>query len=273
MTQVCLHSAGAGCCTDVCCAQIRRYYSCNTPALLISTISTVSTACYAATLLTPMSSARSEPSSSIMLQGRACLLYFPATRLPLTFWSARPLTFLRLKNLSMLAQLGGGQPGAGRVRGHEAQLREAPLSPRRLLLDLNQHTSLFTLPIFCPGQCGVSRSHVSVAGLESRCARLGGLLATAGPRLVVPLVARLRRPGWHRLLATWVPLPAGAAPQVTPAQHSSLGRWRPGPRLVAAVTTDTLHPRPWPGRGPPPRPARPASCSSHPAGGGALCWC
>ena len=93
------------------------------------------------------------------------------------------------------------------------------------------------------------RSHVPVAGLESRCGQLGGLLATAGPRLVVPLVARLRlrRPGWHRRLATWVLLPAAARTTGHPAQLSSAaspagGRAEAGGR--ALVMADTLHPRP-----------------------------
>lgn len=58
--------------------------------------------------------ARSEPSSSMMLQLRIFLLYFPENLLdppgppppppppPPTFWSARPFTFRRLKNLSIL---------------------------------------------------------------------------------------------------------------------------------------------------------------------------
>ena len=82
------------------------------------------------------------------------------------------------------------------------------------------------------------RSHVPVAGLESRCGQLGGLLATAGPRLVVRLVARLRlrRPGWHRRLATWVLLPAGAGQHHRSPQHSTAQQPRQleaGPRLVA----------------------------------------
>ena len=45
-----------------------------------------------------------------MLQGRAFLLYFPKGFLPAVgFWSARPLTFRRLKNLSILAHA-GNQP-------------------------------------------------------------------------------------------------------------------------------------------------------------------
>ena len=52
--------------------------------------------------------ARSEPSSSMMLQLRIFLLYFPENLLPPwappppIFWSARPFTFRRLKNLSIL---------------------------------------------------------------------------------------------------------------------------------------------------------------------------
>ena len=59
-------------------------------------------------LLTPISRARSEPSRRMMLQGRAFLLYFPGrVFLPVVgFWSARPLTFRRLKNLSILAHTG-----------------------------------------------------------------------------------------------------------------------------------------------------------------------
>ena len=58
-------------------------------------------------LLTPISRARSEPSRRMMLQGRAFLLYFPKGFLPVVgFWSARPLTFRRLKNLSILAHAG-----------------------------------------------------------------------------------------------------------------------------------------------------------------------
>ena len=64
--------------------------------------------------LTPISMARSDPSSSMMLQFRIFLLYFPESLLPPwppwppwppappTFWSARPFTFRRLKNLSIL---------------------------------------------------------------------------------------------------------------------------------------------------------------------------
>ena len=93
------------------------------------------------------------------------------------------------------------------------------------------------------------RSHVPVAGLESRCGQLGGLLATAGPRLVVPLVARLRlrRPGWHRRLATWVLLPAAARTTGHPstAQLSSLASWRPG-RGWWPSTCNGRHPPPPP---------------------------
>ena len=53
--------------------------------------------------LTPISRARSDPSKSMMLQGSAFLLYFPGIFLPVTFWSALPLTFRRLKNRSIFA--------------------------------------------------------------------------------------------------------------------------------------------------------------------------
>ena len=82
----------------------------------------------------------------------------------------------------------------------------------------------------------MSRSHVPVAGLESRCGQLGGLLATAGPRLVVRLVARLRlrRPGWHRLAGYLGP--ATCCQHHRSPQHSSAQQPRQleaGPRLVA----------------------------------------
>ena len=56
-------------------------------------------------ILTPISSGRSDPSSSIILQGRAFLLNFPEFFLPLIFWSARPLTLRRLKNRNILPLL------------------------------------------------------------------------------------------------------------------------------------------------------------------------